>query len=401
MTSNGLGWSELLHLYRNARWIEDDDADVTVVDRNLLDTLRLIETSDRAALESDIVPLASIETVSIGAIVRMRIGAPQWRLGTLARDWDALLRFPLSRVKERPEYYLTSDGTHGGTTPPSEPMLRYRAMLRFVELVGRAALFCDWPNARIVFFDKHRIDLPVTYEWKDVLRLDMKELDLLETTLAGDVHADQRLAILADAVTSLVDGRPTKDRFRYLVQNVGELAQKVVDGYRLFAASFSYSKIRTEVDKGVSEYVGRIHKTFADIQGQLLGLPVATVVVATQLKPVRSCTLEAFSNTAVLAGALLFCVLLLASCVNQWFTLRSIRGEIDEQRRRLVTEFREIEDLFAPSFQALRTRIGWHRAALVAIAAITVVSSGFAYYAFAIAGGSQAWRCMGSGLFSL
>lgn len=399
MTSDGLGWNELLHLYRNARWSEDDDADVEVVDGKLLDTLRLIETSERAALESDIVLSVPLETVSIGSIVRMRIGAPQWRLGTLARDWDALLRFPLSRVRERPEYYLTSDGTHGETTPPTEPMLRYRGMLQFVELVGRAALFCDWPNARIVFFDKHRIDLPITYDWKDVLRLDLKEVDLLAASLAGDVHAEQRLAILADAITGLVDGRPTKERFRYLVQNVGELVRKVVDGYRLFAASFSYSKIRTEVDKGVSEYVGRIHKTFADIQGQLLGLPVAAVVVATQLKPVRSCTFEAFSNTAILAGALLFCVLLLASCVNQWFTLRSIRCEIDEQRRRLVTEFKEIEDLFVSSFQALQTRIGWHHAALIAIATITVVSSGFAYYAFTIAGGSEAWRCIGSGLF--
>lgn len=64
------------------------------------------------------------------------------------------------------------------------------------------------------------------------------------------------------------------------MQEAGDISERVASGYRLFASSFTYSKIRREVESAQAEFLARIHKTFVDIQGQLLGIPVATVVVA-------------------------------------------------------------------------------------------------------------------------
>lgn len=198
----------------------------------------------------------------------------------------------------------------------------------------------------------------------------------------GEVHAEQRLAILDNAIADLVLSQPVETRFLYLARNVRELARRVTDGYRLFASSFSYEKIRGQVEAAQSEYVGRIHKTFVDIQGQLLGLPVATVVVATQLKPVDSWSAAAWGNIAVLIGAWLFAFLLLGSCVNQWFTLSAIHADVKRQKNKLFTSFVEISDQFSDVFRNLSTRIWWHRAALVLVGSFAVCGAVFATYVF-------------------
>ena len=51
------------------------------------------------------------------------------------------------------------------------------------------------------------------------------------------------------------------------------------------------------------DYLNKIHKTFIDVQGQLLGLPVATVVGSSQYKVTKSCGLELWADVAVLGGA--------------------------------------------------------------------------------------------------
>ena len=50
------------------------------------------------------------------------------------------------------------------------------------------------------------------------------------------------------------------------------------------------------------DYVAKIHKTLIDIQGQLLAIPVATIIVASQLKSNQTCGVDFWTNIAVLAG---------------------------------------------------------------------------------------------------
>jgi hypothetical protein len=61
--------------------------------------------------------------------------------------------------------------------------------------------------------------------------------------------------------------QPAARRFPYLLENLDALLEEVSAGYRLFASSFSYAKIRSDVESARVEYVGKIHKTLIDIQG--------------------------------------------------------------------------------------------------------------------------------------
>ena len=95
---------------------------------------------------------------------------------------------------------------------------------------------------------------------------------------------------------------------------------------------------------------------FADIQNQLLGIPVATIIVATQMKDVKALGYEFWVNTSVLVGCWVFSVLMIFLLHNQSHTLAVLRDEIDRQKRQLKKEYSAVADLFADTFRYLSKR---------------------------------------------
>ncbi|MCM5553340.1 hypothetical protein [Pleomorphomonas sp. NRK KF1] len=394
MANDAITWADLLEIYRNSVWVDDHTASLTIVSDGIARTLKLVEKSDRAYHEADIALQDDKAQLAVGSVVEVRIGSPHRSLGLLSKDWDALLASSFSRMREPSAFFIRSDKTHNETLPPTETLLKYRSTLKLVKMLSESALFADQQQAKLVYFADARVEVQVKFAAKDLRSIDPAQVDLLEKVLEGEVHAEQRLGILADAVVELVSGQSAAGRFHYLMQNVDELVRRVHDGYRLFASSFSYSKIRSELEKTQSEYVARIHKTFSDIQGQLLGLPVASVVVATQLKAPTMCGPELLSNIAVVCGACLFAALLIASCINQWMTLDAISNELKGQRTRLNAEFSEIKDLFTGSFDALDGRILWQRWIMGLIVGLSVIGAGFTVRAYLVLTNVDAWSCL-------
>lgn len=394
MANDTITWADLLDIYQNCVWVDDHTANLTIVSGSIASTLKLIETSDRAYHEADIALLDEEAQLAVGSDVEVRVGSPHRSLGLLVKDWDALLASSFSRMREPSAFFIRSDMTHNATLPPTETLLRYRSTMKLVKLLSESALFADQQQAKLVYFADARIEVPVKFAASDLRSIDSAQVDLLAKALEGEIHAEQRLGILADAVVEIVSSQSAAGRFHYLMQNVDELVRRVNDGYRLFASSFSYSKIRNELEKTQAEYVARIHKTFSDIQGQLLVLPVASVVVATQLKAPTVCGPELLANVAVVCGACLFAALLVASCINQWMTLAAISSELKGQRTRLNAEFSEIKDLFTGSFDALDGRIRWHRWVMVLIIGLSVFGAGFTVRAYVVLTDVDAWSCL-------
>lgn len=165
-------------------------------------------------------------------------------------------------------------------------------------------------------------------------------------------------------------------------------------GNKLFVSSFSYSKIRSELETARLDYIGKINKTFVDIQGQLLGIPVATVIVGSQLKVASTCGVELWRNAAVMAGAWSFLILLAFAVVNQWITLSAVRGEIDRQQKKLQGEYAAISDRFIKIFKGLQARLCWQRFALVVVFGLAFVGAVFASYAFGQLARVNVWACL-------
>ena len=218
----------------------------------------------------------------------------------------------------------------------------------------------------------------------DVAALDRVSIDAIEALLGefkDDVHRDQKRAILENAIVQMTEPQPTA-RFVYLLDNLTAPRENVRNGYRLFASSFSYTKIRGEVEAAKVDYIGKIHKTLIDIQGQLLGIPVATVIVASQLKASQDCGVEFWTNIAVLAGAWVFLILLLIAIMNQWVTLGPIAEEIKSQQSRMVKDYAAISAQFVTTFRSLTNRVCGHHAALITVGMIAILGAFFATYVY-------------------
>jgi hypothetical protein len=320
--------------------------------------------------------------LAAGQKVRVRVGPPRISLGLLVRSVDDLLKTPEARITEPAAYFVVDGRIEPQTGPTPTIIAAYRKVLALVALFAKAAAYLDRTLQDLVFVHEGKVVVPVRYDVAALARISQTAIDALLENFNDDVHQDQKLAILENAIVQMVEAQPAARRFTYVLDNLDALTEAVRQGYRLFASSFSYTKIRGEVEAVKIDYVTKIHKTLIDIQGQLLGIPIATIIVASQLKSSQACGVEFWTNIAVLAGAWVFLVLLIIAIVNQWVTLGAIDEDIKAQRQRLENDYAAISLQFVSIFNGLTNRVSWHRKVLIGIGAIAMVGAFFATFAF-------------------
>ncbi|RYB04450.1 hypothetical protein [Lichenibacterium ramalinae] len=366
-----IGFDRLIVVYDNVTFDpEGDEGSLHVATVGVRDDLALVERDDRAASDTGIVLLSEPEDVVLGATVRVRLDAPKPTLGLLARNLDALLAWPGATIAEPVDFYVIDGRYHRSTVPPPADLEAYRRVLALVGLLGQAAVFLDPIRREMMFMKDGRMPMPVTYDAADVAATPAEAAAGLLATFGDDTHREQKLAILAEVVVGVAAGQPRQGRLGHVLRRLDEVLAGVRDGYRLFASEFSYDKVRSDVEDARLDYLSKIHKTFVDVQGQMLGIPVATVVVASQLKPAKDCGGEFWIDVAVLAGAWVFVLLLWLALENQRLTLGAIEAEVSRQRSKILSDYAAIDDRFTAVFDGLRRRIRWQRAVLASIALV-------------------------------
>lgn len=358
-------FDELVAVYRHTEFgAADAPSRLTVATADVVALLTRLETDEVAAEDADLALLDEIGDVTIGSVVRVRIGSPRVGLGVLARDIDRLLAPPAAKMREPASYYLVDPPYASADPDAPDVIIRYRKVLELVALLSEAATFHDATKAELVLVKDEKILVPVRYRADDLARLDVAATDRLLTQMADELHRDQKLEILFEALVDLCAGQQAAGRFQFILRNLGELGDAVRKGYRLFASNFSYSKIRSEIEDARIDFAQKIHKTIVDIQGQLLGIPIATVVVASQMKAPSACGAEPWANHAVLIGAWIFVIPLTVAIINQLLTLNVIKSEVDRQKTKLRNDFSAVSDDFVKTFNSLGRRIWWHRIGL-------------------------------------
>lgn len=121
------------------------------------------------------------------------------------------------------------------------------------------------------------------------------------------------------------------------------------------------------------EYAAKIHKVVTDMQNQLLGIPVATVIVATQMKDAKAIGYEFWVNTAVLVGCWTFAGLMVLLLRNQSHTLEVLDVEIARQKEQLMKEYAPIAGRFKDVFDFLIRRVRHQERILWFIGGVVVV----------------------------
>lgn len=112
----------------------------------------------------------------------------------------------------------------------------------------------------------------------------------------------------------------------------------------------------------------KIHKVISDVQNHILGIPIATVVVGTQMKKVVNSDISQFViNTCILVGALIFTLLVSFVMSNQKDTLNVIKLEIDRKKDLIEKKYASVEEIIKPDFKNLYKRINFQGIVLCAV----------------------------------
>jgi len=364
-------FDQLLPIYRGTKLIEDSMVGhLRIADASVLETLQLIERDDRAFDDSGIAIKSPAEDLVLGGQVKLELSPPLEALGILARDMDEFLENSLHRIREPRRYYIIAERFAYNDATIPESVSKYRTLLKLVAALSEAAALVDRYQAEATFLGPTRLRVPIDYRARDLHHVSATTVEALENFVFEKVHKDQKTAILSTVAIDLCKHQPENERFRYLLAHLREMASKALDGYKLFASEFSYDKIKTKTEEAIGEYTNKIHKTFHDIQNQVMGVPVATVIVATQLKVASRCGMEFWGNLAISIGATLFVMLLSFAIYNQFMTLANIEDDLTRQKDKLRKDYASIAENFLPLYEKLGGRITTHRRILWTIVVI-------------------------------
>lgn len=353
--------------------------------------LYIENSADRDALEAILrrhedfpcqVESGDPDAVALGQTYRLNFGLPRLGIGYVVRDIETWLKHESARCGRMRHWYVVSEDWLD-SEGDSQLCPNYQILIEFIQLLEKSAVVVDKDDAKIIFVPKERFDLPIDYGEKELRTLDTEAIrSIINLVNTHDGHAKQCLEILATALYDMLKEIPESERFKVLLSRLPELAHRCNDGYELFASSFSFEKIREQVEAMRVEYTTRIHKALSDIQGQLLGIPISTIVVATQLKKCDAPGAEMWGNIAVLLGAIIFVALLVLAIRNQWHTLDVISLEVDRQENATEKNSPEMKQRFSLVFSGLRARISHQRIIMVVITCACLLGLGLAFTMF-------------------
>ena len=300
---------------------------------------------------------------------------PRVGLGVIAKDLPGLLQGPRARVREPAGFFLlASNESSIDTFGEKSSVTKYRLVLELVAYLEKVAAFLDKGQQQLVFIDSGKFEVPIEYGAAQVNAFPVDGVREVLQAIPKGAHEKQSTKILAAAVVSMTRDLPPAMRFAHLLLNAADLKKRYDEGYDLFVSGFSYDVVHDQVEAARVEYAGKIHKAFGDIQNQLLGIPVATVIVATQMKAVKDLwSYEFWLNTSVLVGCWVFAVLIYLLLRNQTHTLDVLADEIKRQETLIKGTYKDIAGSFANVFKFLNKRLRRQRIVIRVVDGVVVL----------------------------
>lgn len=279
-----------------------------------------------------------------------------------------------SRRKEAPQdFYIadldylhseTNENTPGQVQGYLDAVSLY-TLLRKISDHGK-----DIDSDCLVFFNKEKVDLFVSYSASEIQPLEKLE-DFRIGFIEDEIHSDQKATIVKVVLLELSKEFEGPLSIGLITENFDEFYRRVSSGYQLYVSEFSFQKVKAEVEKSKLEFISRINKVFSDIQNQLLTVPAALIIAGSQYEKSNHLTLK---NGMIAAGVIIFSFFMILLIVNQRNTLRSIIREVDSEWSLIKNKHKMIKLQFTDQYLALVSRYKYQYALLEMVALIVVIA---------------------------
>ena len=289
------------------------------------------------------------------------------------RSLDDLLSHKKNCVNTPDRFFLVQENyLHTLESPPPKDCqlgLYFSTIELIHELIKVADLVIPESSPdKLIFLGNSKLYVSLQYDAADLKALD--ELDgFAREYIASETHKDQKQEIIKAALIEVAQGR-TQISIKELLTKFQELKERVTNNYNLYVAEFSYEKVKSEVVKEKLEAITNLNKVFADIQNQLLALPVGLLLVRGQLENVGAITVK---NLIVWVSFLIFSVFMLILLRNQSSTLKAVKSEVDQQKEQFRSKYHSISERFDDDFRDISDRYEKQRITLALIFFVVLV----------------------------
>lgn len=296
--------------------------------------------------------------IAPGNKIEVRVDHPQTRLGYVFSDLAGLLKSPERQHKEPDDYFLIDVKFSGNDEDIPDCIVNYRTVLKFVELIEERAAYFDTTEHQLIFLTETEVfKLHVYYDSETITRLQRESLIRLMSCIEEGIHKNPKTDMLVRSIQTLGKHTKSKDVFGCILRNLPELTEQFDKEYQIFASGFSYEKVKDQLRATKIEEIARVHQTFSAIQNQILGIPVASVIVVTQLKEATSWWAQGVINTGIILGCIIFIVLAILTLCNQQQTLKSIKQDILLKENQIKTKYSFIESETKETFAVIHNKI--------------------------------------------
>lgn len=275
------------------------------------------------------------------------------------RTFEHLVSTPANQSRV-PEIFSVLELNYTSSAEPvPEQIQGYFHTVQFWELISVLADHVVRVPPTLFFIESpaRKIELKLAFKTAEIRSLpgiDEFSRDFVRT----EHHFEQKRDIVRSA---LIETFPNKPRITF-----GEIAEKFTDffqrvkaSYAVFAADFSYQKVRSEVEKQNLEDTLRLNKTLADIQNQLLALPAALILAASGLEAG-----DRVKNISIVVGIVIFAMLMYVLVSNQKSSVKSIDGEVAIRKKLVEKQPGDVSSRFAGAFTEIGNRVTKQRRTL-------------------------------------
>lgn len=320
--------------------------------------------------------------VVVGETVRLTVDLPRTTFGRVFRNVKEALQAPKQQCTELDNYFIFDIQFSKNDTEVPQDIKNYRMVISFLALLEESSAYFDKSTYQYIFLGTEVFKLSPRYSYETIRDLDYASLENLISCFKEDPHREQKLDILVKSIQMVTEDTDTLDKFEYILNNPQKLKDQFLKGYKIFASGFSYDKIMDQLRTAKVEEMGKIHKAFSDIQNHILGIPVASIIVATQFKDAPTWQGQGITNSFILLGCFIFiCLVFLVLC-NQKQTLNAINDELIHKKKQINKEFSFIKDDVEGVFEIIDKRLKiqrWAFRAIGLILTIGLISTVFAY----------------------
>lgn len=224
------------------------------------------------------------------------------------------------------------------------------------KLCGLLAMVADMSasNGALQHFIKSpdaRIEVRLSYSVEDLTPL--PSLTLFETSFAvTDSHKDQKRSIVRAVLLDAFKGQRAIT-VGHILPKFESIIEDVRSNYSMYAAEFSFEKIKAEVEKDNLDSTLKLNKTLSEIQNQLLAMPVALVLVGGQMAPDSGLSIK---NVVIWLGACVFAGLMMLLIRNQRHAVGAIKEEIRLRKIKVDAQPDGMAGKFKSGFEDLQKR---------------------------------------------